>query len=270
MSALDTNNFSLRSSQYIKNYCHSLRDKNVVNFVHDITFGCGEISMLVTDPGIRTYYYENEIPIACTDYSGRKLTDGIYIDKVLEDYYQECIPLMALLRNVVQTKGLNYGKHAVHFSVREPGCQNLYTVFFDMSESDFLHYVVNNGSFFQDMIEAYNLASKDIILEAKSIENRVVQPNFSDLIPPNKFMKIHSKTKKVCVSHRETHLPTYLPKQQGQCLIHLTQGKSSKEIAHAMNLSPRTIDYYLDIIRKQLGCRSSKELILSYAEQLKQ
>lgn len=267
MNALDTNNFSLSSTQYIKNFCHSLQDKKIVNFVHDITFGHGEISMLVTEQKIRDFYYNNTIPIACSDYSGRKLRDGIYIDKVLEDYHPECIPLMALLRNIGQKKGLNYGTHAIHFSVREPDCQNLYTIFFDMHESDFLHYVVNNGSFFEDMIENYQLLSRDIILEAKSVNNRVVQPSFNDSFLPNNLMKTNAELK-VCVFHRKTNLPTYLPKQQGRCLMHLTQGKSSKEIARAMNLSTRTIDFYLDILRKQLGCRSSKELIISYAEQL--
>ena len=146
MNVVNTENFSLKASQCINDFCHSLGDNHVVNFMHDITFGCGEISILTTEPEMSSYYYDNKIPIACTDDSGRTLADGIYIDKVLEAYHQEYAPLMTLLRNVAQTKGLNYGKKAVHFSVREQDCQHLYTVFFDLSEHDFLHHVMNNGA----------------------------------------------------------------------------------------------------------------------------
>ncbi len=268
MSVANTRNFFLDASECIRSFCHSLRDKHVVNFVHDITFGHGEISMLVTEQEILSYYYENKIPIACTDDSGRMLADGIYIDKVLAGYYKECAPLMALLRKIGQAKGFNYGRNAVHFSVREQGCQNLYTLFFDLSEHDFLHYVINNGALLQDILENYNIFAKDIILEAKSVENRAVLPNFNDMLAPNQRAILESNVERVCVFHRNTHLPTYLSRQQGRCLRYLTQGQSSKEIARAMNLSPRTVEHYLVLIRQQLGCRSSKDLILSYAEQL--
>ncbi|MDF1685075.1 MAG: helix-turn-helix transcriptional regulator [Legionellaceae bacterium] len=70
------------------------------------------------------------------------------------------------------------------------------------------------------------------------------------------------------VFHKDTHEPVHLPAQQNLCFKYLMEGKSAKEIARAMGLSPRTVEYYLSIIRQQLGCRSSRELILSYAEQL--
>lgn len=47
-------------------------------------------------------------------------------------------------------------------------------------------------------------------------------------------------------------------------LKHLAQGKTTKQIAIIMNLSPRTIEYYCEMLRKELGCASSKELIVHY------
>ncbi len=68
--------------------------------------------------------------------------------------------------------------------------------------------------------------------------------------------------------HKKTRLLTRLPPQRGQCLLHLFQGKSVKEIARAMKLSPKTIEYYLGLLRKELACHSSKELISSYSSQV--
>jgi DNA-binding CsgD family transcriptional regulator len=45
-------------------------------------------------------------------------------------------------------------------------------------------------------------------------------------------------------------------------------GQSIKQIAITMNLSPRTIEHYLEKIRQMLGCRSNRELITSYLQQL--
>ncbi|MDF1685072.1 MAG: helix-turn-helix transcriptional regulator [Legionellaceae bacterium] len=267
MGVVNTRNFSLDASECIRSFCRTVGDKHVVNFVHDITFGHGEISMLVTEPEMSSYYSENKIPIACTNDSGRMLAEGVYIDKVLAGYHPECAPLMALLRKVGDGKGFNYGRHAVHFSVRDQDCQHLYTVFFDLSEHDFLHYVMNNGALLQDMLESYNIFAKDMILEAKSADNRMVLPSFNDMLPAQQRVALESTEERVCVFHRNTHLPTYLSKQQGRCLSYLVQGKSSKEIAKIMDLSPRTVEYYLTLVRQQLGCRSSKDLILSYAEQ---
>ena len=75
-------------------------------------------------------------------------------------------------------------------------------------------------------------------------------------------------TKQILVFHRNTGLPIQLSSQRSKCLLYLMQGQSTKEIAFAMGLSSRTVDYYFNILRNQLGCRSSKELICSYGNQL--
>ncbi|WP_165482761.1 PAS and helix-turn-helix domain-containing protein [Legionella gresilensis] len=50
--------------------------------------------------------------------------------------------------------------------------------------------------------------------------------------------------------------------QQRKCLKYLIQGLSAKEIAKKMDLSHRTIEYYLQILRKKLACRNKAELII--------
>lgn len=267
MSDLNTSTFLLKHSKYIKDYCRHLIGKGVCNFVHDITYGDGEISMLVTEPAILSFYHKNQIPVACTDESGRILDEGIYTDTVLNEYYKECAKLFSILRNAGQTIGLSYGKNSLHIVTREQDCQHLYSIFFDLSTPEFIHYVINNGAFLQDTIDNYNLFAKDIILEAKDDKNRITLPtskeSFLKDTPANDEVY-----KQICLIHKHSLLPIHLSKQQSLCFRLLATGKSSKEISKYMNISPRTVEYYLEIIRKKLGCNSSKELVFSYADQI--
>ena len=72
----------------------------------------------------------------------------------------------------------------------------------------------------------------------------------------------------VLITNKKTCLPICLPPQRGKCLIYLTQGKSAKEIAKLMHLSTKTVEHYIAKLRYELGCRTSKELISIYGEQL--
>jgi DNA-binding CsgD family transcriptional regulator len=52
-----------------------------------------------------------------------------------------------------------------------------------------------------------------------------------------------------------------LSRQQIECLLWLIKGMTIKQIAKKMNLSPRTIESYLEVIKKKLHCSSRTELI---------
>lgn len=67
--------------------------------------------------------------------------------------------------------------------------------------------------------------------------------------------------------HKVTHKPIELNKKQSDCLVLLSSGKSSKEIANIMHLSSRTIEDHINKLMEILGCSSSKELIALYYDQ---
>lgn len=52
-----------------------------------------------------------------------------------------------------------------------------------------------------------------------------------------------------------------LSKRQSQCLFYLLRGKTIKTIANILNLSPRTIETYIDDIKNKMHCRTKEELI---------
>jgi DNA-binding CsgD family transcriptional regulator len=58
----------------------------------------------------------------------------------------------------------------------------------------------------------------------------------------------------------ETRKRLSISTRELECLSHLTTGKTSKEIARELNLSPRTVDSYLNNIRNKTGCITKREL----------
>ncbi len=255
------------ASELIQSNCASHQNIALVNFTHDITFGNNQISMIISEPNIVSCYKRNQIPTLCTDKTGRTLAEGVYLNKTLENSRKDCALLMPLLRKIGLKYKQNYGQNSVHILTKEHDCQHFYSLFFDLSENDFLQWVVNNGSFLSDFIVRYNNYARDLILEAKSHEHRLTLPNTSDVVNLKKC-QINNSEATLTLLHKELHLPIHLSKQQSRCLLLLVQGKSAKEIASELLISYRTVEYYFDKIRKQLGCSSNKKLVADYGDQL--
>lgn len=52
-----------------------------------------------------------------------------------------------------------------------------------------------------------------------------------------------------------------LTQREIECLTHLAVGKSAKQTASIMNVSPRTIEFHLDNIKEKAQCRTKLELL---------
>jgi len=59
----------------------------------------------------------------------------------------------------------------------------------------------------------------------------------------------------------ETFNNTSLSKREAECLSQLVHGKTAKEIAKALKLSPRTVEYFLENIKTKTGIPNKSDLI---------
>lgn len=98
------------------------------------------------------------------------------------------------------------------------------------------------------------------------IENYRPTQNASPLKDPS---AINGEISQLIILNKQTLKPVTLAVQLSKCMRLLARGYSAKEISENLHISRRTVDHYLERIRKQLGCASSKELIALYNEQLK-
>lgn len=53
----------------------------------------------------------------------------------------------------------------------------------------------------------------------------------------------------------------YLTQREADCMLQMLRGKSIEGIAKAIELSPRTVEFYVKNIKKKLACRTKFELI---------
>jgi DNA-binding CsgD family transcriptional regulator len=53
----------------------------------------------------------------------------------------------------------------------------------------------------------------------------------------------------------------YLTGRELQCVMGFLNGKTIKAVAHSLNLSPRTVEFYLKRIKDRFNCRTKVELI---------
>lgn len=74
--------------------------------------------------------------------------------------------------------------------------------------------------------------------------------------------------KPITLIHYQTQQHVTLTLQQSKCLQGILQGRTAKEIGKVVNLSNRTVEHYLERVRSYLGCRSNKELLIHYANQI--
>ena len=53
----------------------------------------------------------------------------------------------------------------------------------------------------------------------------------------------------------------YLTGREEECAIHLMQGNTLKEIARHLELSPRTVEFYMKNIKNKLNCRTKFQMM---------
>jgi DNA-binding CsgD family transcriptional regulator len=61
---------------------------------------------------------------------------------------------------------------------------------------------------------------------------------------------------------------TYFTRREAECMVLLLKGKTINSVASILNLSPRTVEYYIKNMKFKLGCRTKFELVdLVYASE---
>jgi DNA-binding CsgD family transcriptional regulator len=69
-----------------------------------------------------------------------------------------------------------------------------------------------------------------------------------------------------CIARRKYYLgdkfpEIYLTQREAECVFWIIRGLTNKEVADKMQLSSRTIEYYLRNVRTKLNCYSKSHLI---------
>jgi DNA-binding CsgD family transcriptional regulator len=85
-------------------------------------------------------------------------------------------------------------------------------------------------------------------------------------VPRSPFSAVNSQSPRARKGNKSYNLGTkyggvYFTQREAECMILLLQGKTISKIALALQLSPRTVEYYLQNMKKKVSCRTKSELI---------
>lgn len=247
---------SIRFAKLLRDQCKPLNLFKIMGFTHDISFQRGELSMLTSQEAIFRTWSSQRLPAFYTNEEGRTLKPGVYLGMLLD-------------KNAQETRSIFLSKHSanqsLHIVEHDDDCQHMYHFAFNQSEAEFLHWTVNNIHLLHSFIENYKYSTNELINEVKKPINRII-------LPIDKTNQSQAMTKldipNLKIFHKDSKIPIYLSKQQGICLLLLFEGITAKQIASRMDLSYRTVEHYLERTRRILGCRSTKELISKYSNQI--
>lgn len=67
--------------------------------------------------------------------------------------------------------------------------------------------------------------------------------------------------KRFYLYHSKTNSNTPISPREIECISYILRGKTSKQIAKVLELSHRTVEFYVNRLKTKLHCRSKSELI---------
>jgi len=123
----------------------------------------------------------------------------------------------------------------------------------------------------KDILEHFMLYFKDKIIPlVKSFERSILLPYAID-IPNNSSTEVQKQNFRNATKIKNHYLrmngeDIKITYREGECLSLLSKGKKIKEIARQLELSPRTIEFYLSNLMEKTQLNSKVQLIQLYQE----
>lgn len=131
--------------------------------------------------------------------------------------------------------------------------------------TEILNYYINNINLFKEFtIYFKNIFSNIIDNHDKSqlIVSKVKKLTYTD----EQDKKAEKILQKMRLKSYHLKDDIYLSWRERECLLHLSTGKTMKEIARLINLSPRTVEYYINTLKQKTKSNTKSSLIRLFYE----
>lgn len=136
-------------------------------------------------------------------------------------------------------------------------------------------FYINNTDKLNDFIKYFSVKASDLlnISDTRKLAtfSEDVDISFSDEISKESSLEsfknhLENNNNKKCFFIFETQNIVCLSKREDECMQYFSQGKTAKEVALALNLSPRTVESYLEHIKVKMGFRFKSKVIETYVK----
>jgi DNA-binding CsgD family transcriptional regulator len=148
----------------------------------------------------------------------------------------------------------------------------------DRESTQMAQFYINNLDLLEEFTRYFSTKALDIIDASDSeklakFSQAINISPFSESFEENKLISLHKFLKsefqnKIICPLSETGF-VYLSRREEQCMECFSQGKTIKEVAKLLKLSPRTIESYLENIKKKMGCHFKSDAISLYLKSTK-
>jgi DNA-binding CsgD family transcriptional regulator len=247
--------------QKIYDFCGQLRDQfNLTWFVYDLVFKNGAYAMITDTPEIFKPYYDQDLDPVCLDNHGRNLSNGWYSTKLIQSLASYDKPFEYFKQTFRSDMGLHYAKKGAV-------SDELFSFGFSCSSSEEFEFLMLNKQpclmlFIQEFRATFLPEIADVSLPESRL--RLSRGGIAEVRPA--LSKIYLGENQT-IFNTKGQVVSFSP-QQAKCLKNLIQGESIRSMSEKMGLSERTVENYFLSIREKLDCRSLRELVLKYQNQI--
>lgn len=268
-SALQYNH---QNSQKIKDICEPLNKIfNISHFGYIRHFDDGSYLIVSNSPG----YLES---VACYDYS----FSSTYFKSMPKQFSKYETHKIIWPQGVGDELIEKLQAQNIHncFNINKENNGNLEVYFFGANK----HYPLitdlyqHNFYILEEFIDYFHKVGQDLC-NSSDITKQAISPylrkyypqiaNIFELSTPWEQDFIHFNSVLHTKIQEEIYSITkrnFLSLREFQCLSSLSIGKTAKEIALTLNISPRTVETYIDKIRFKIKCNNKKEIIQYFKE----
>ena len=213
-----------------------LKQHGVSHFAFRRAYDDGRTFIIGNDQQIVRYVFENEVPVAPVD------------SKLIQDNFNYLILPIGNYKKILSELKNNFNtSHFINVIERHEGYFDLFVFGAHANNPGIINFYLNK----MDVVENFNCYFKDKARDLIQVADRN-KIQVSDTMSASPFKGLSGRPS-------STHFD--LTKRQIDCLALLVKGMSYKETGKKLNLSPRTVEHYVDAVKMKLNCDTRSELI---------
>ncbi len=252
-------------SREIINICEPLfKNSNIDHFLYLKLYSDGSrISLTTCNDLLRWIYQENKL----ISNSVSHINSGIYLAKDLINFvsYKDAKKIEAQIDGARNYFNLDLIENGIYLIKKEEHYCELFEFGAAACKKSLINFYLNNIDILKHFILYFKDKAKRLI---KKLEQNRFQPTYLTghlTATNNNFRLINANffeaTKLSGLSINQGSINTHLTKREYECLTFLVGGCSAKEIAKALHISPRSVEYHLENIKRKLNCHTKSALI---------
>lgn len=163
--------------------------------------------------------------------------------------------------------GYKFGLHNGISIIKDLEDSKEYFNFGTKEDSSYVYqFLFNRLNILERFVIFFKIKAKSLLEKCEL--HKIILPSYSTLIAPNPsqkndflksdFINQTAIDQFPCLVNNQTYI---LSKRQIQCLYYLSQGKSAKEIAQFLNISNRSVEKYIQLVKEKFLVSTKSQLL---------